>query len=103
MICSLVSEFQFSRSLLVSLPRYFKSAGCSQGGNSEYVVSANRYNIFEDFGPDPAMVNTPLTFVLYYAWPLAIGTVSLYYCGECLRLACFAPGGVLSHIKGSQS
>ncbi|KAI0271189.1 pheromone A receptor-domain-containing protein [Russula aff. rugulosa BPL654] len=47
---------------------------------SEYVVSANRYDIFEDFGPDMSMVLTPLTFVLFSAWPVAIGTVSLFYC-----------------------
>lgn len=29
------------------------------------------------------MVNTPLTFVLFYAWPVAIGTISLFYCSEC--------------------
>ena len=33
-----------------------------------------------------SMVNTPLTYVLFSAWPLAIGAVSLFYCGECLGL-----------------
>jgi len=47
---------------------------------TEYVVSGNRYDIFEDFGPNFSMVITPLTFVLFSAWPVAIGTVSLYYC-----------------------
>jgi hypothetical protein len=68
---------------------------CLRGCNLEYVVSANRYNIFEDFGPDPSLVNTPLTFVLFYAWPVAIGSVSLIYSGECLELP--APLGILSH------
>jgi hypothetical protein len=95
MICLLVSEFQFSRSLLVSVPRYSLSTGYLQGCNAEYVVSANRYDIFEDFGPDFSMVNTPLTFVLFSAWPVAIGTVSLFYCGECLGLP--SPSEVLSH------
>ena len=55
---------------------------------------ANRYNIFEDFGPYLPMVITPLTFVLVSAWPVAIGTVCLYYCGECPGLPSF---GGLSH------
>jgi len=86
MICSLASEFQFSRSLLVSVPKYSPSTDYLQGCNTEYAVSANRYNIFEDFGPGFSMVITPLTFVLFSAWPVAIGTVSFYYCGECLGL-----------------
>jgi pheromone a factor receptor len=45
----------------------------------EYVVSANRYDIYEDFGPAVSMVITPLTFVLFSAWPVAIGTISLFY------------------------
>jgi pheromone a factor receptor len=50
--------------------------------NSDYVVSANRYDIFEDIGPYFSTVLRPPTFVLFYAWPVAIGTVSLFYCGE---------------------
>ena len=53
---------------------------------SEYVVDTNRYLIFEDFGPYFAIAVTPLAFVLFYAWPLAIGCVSFYYCGECPEL-----------------
>jgi len=55
---------------------------------AEYVVSGHRYNIFEDFGCTFAMVNMPPTYPLFFAWPIAIGCVSLYYCGEflnCLR------------------
>ena len=59
------------------------------GWNPEYIVSSNQYNIFEDFGPDSAMVNTPLTFVFFFGWPMMIGSVSLVYCGECLG---FRPG-----------
>ncbi|KAF8468722.1 pheromone receptor [Russula ochroleuca] len=47
---------------------------------AQYVVSTNRYNIFEDFGPVFAIELTPLSFILFYAWPVAIGTVSLFYC-----------------------
>jgi pheromone a factor receptor len=50
--------------------------------NAEYIVSGHRYNIFEDFGPCLSIVLVPETFYLYYAWPVAIGCVSLVYCGE---------------------
>ena len=50
--------------------------------NPEYIVSSNRYNIYEDFGPSLALVDTPPTFFLFNAWPVAIGTVSLFYCCE---------------------
>ncbi|KAF8468719.1 STE3-like pheromone receptor [Russula ochroleuca] len=48
---------------------------------AQYIVSPDRYNIYEDFGPflTPGVV-TPLTFILFSAWPVAIGTVSLFYC-----------------------
>jgi pheromone a factor receptor len=48
----------------------------------EYVVAANRYIIFEDIGPFPSMWDTLPTFFLVLAWPVAIGAVSLFYCGE---------------------
>ncbi|KAN0105465.1 Pheromone A receptor domain containing protein [Russula decolorans] len=47
---------------------------------SEYVVSSNRYDIFEDIGPLPSSSRTPLAIVLFFAWPAAIGTISLFYC-----------------------
>jgi pheromone a factor receptor len=59
------------------------STGCLQGCDPEYVVSTNRYNIFEDFGPYHATALMPPSFFLFNAWPVAIGTVSLFYCGEC--------------------
>ena len=55
--------------------------------NPEYVVSPNRYDIFEDVGPSNTVVLTPPTFVLYYGWPMTIGLVSLYYCGEYLGMS----------------
>jgi pheromone a factor receptor len=60
----------------------FATASCLYGCDQEYVVSTNRYNIFEDFGPVFAIELTPLSFILFYAWPVAIGTVSLFYCGK---------------------
>jgi pheromone a factor receptor len=59
------------------------STGCLQGCDSEYVVSSNRYDIFEDFGPFFATALTPPTFFLLYLWPLVIGIVSFFYCSEC--------------------
>jgi hypothetical protein len=56
--------------------------GCIQGRNLEYVVSEIRYVIFEDIGPLLSIWRTPLAYVLFSAWPVAIGTVSLFYCGE---------------------
>jgi hypothetical protein len=53
-----------------------------QGCDPEYVISTNRYNIFEDFGPSQSTAITPLLFLLFSSWPVVIGTVSLYYCGE---------------------
>ncbi|KAH9964938.1 pheromone A receptor-domain-containing protein [Russula dissimulans] len=47
---------------------------------AQYVVSGHRYNIYEDFGPEFAIVNMPPTFFLFFAWPVAIGCVSLIYC-----------------------
>ena len=58
------------------------TTSCSHVCNPEYVVSPNRYDILEDVGPFFGSVVTPLTFILVYAWPVAIGTVSLFYCGE---------------------
>jgi pheromone a factor receptor len=48
----------------------------------EYIVSENRYNIFEDFGPYLSNWVTPPAFFLVFAWPVAIGVVSFFYCGE---------------------
>ncbi|KAF8491698.1 pheromone receptor [Russula emetica] len=45
-----------------------------------YIVSANRYNIFEDFGPNISVWITLPTFFLFSAWPVAIGAVSLFHC-----------------------
>jgi hypothetical protein len=59
------------------------STGCLKGFDSEYVVSTNRYNIFEDLGPVFAIALTPASFFLFYMWPLVIGIVSFFYCGEC--------------------
>jgi pheromone a factor receptor len=48
----------------------------------EYIVSPNRYDIYEDFGPYLSCWVTLPAFFLFWAWPVAIGVVSLFYCGE---------------------
>jgi pheromone a factor receptor len=48
----------------------------------EYVVSPNCYNIFEDFGPFVSSWATLPAFFLVFAWPVAIGAVSLFYSSE---------------------
>ena len=83
MIWYLVLASQFSRSSLVSSVNHPPSPGCSYRCNSEYVISENRHNIIEDFGPEFSMVITPLAFFFFAAWPVVIGTVSLFYCGKC--------------------
>ena len=66
-----------------------------QGCNVEYIASANRYYIFEDYGPHFTLAFTPLTIILFHTWPVAIGIVSLYYCGE--YPGSLLPFGVLAH------
>jgi len=44
-----------------------------------YMVSGHRYDLYEDFGPFPSIVNMPPSFFLVYAWPLVIGCVSFVY------------------------
>jgi len=47
---------------------------------AQYIVSSNRYDIFEDFGPVMASANTTWAFILFYSWPVVIGCVSCFYC-----------------------
>ncbi|KAI9509915.1 STE3-domain-containing protein [Russula earlei] len=49
---------------------------------SAYIVTGHRYNLFEDFGPFPAIVNRLPSYFLVYAWPLVIGCVSFIYCAR---------------------
>ena len=48
----------------------------------DYIVSANRYNIFEDIGPFSSTWVILPAFFLVLAWPVVIGAVSFFYCGE---------------------
>jgi hypothetical protein len=45
----------------------------------EFIVAGHRFNIFEDYGCGPATVNTLLSYVLVWSWPLVIGVISAGY------------------------
>jgi pheromone a factor receptor len=80
----------------VSLFSHSLSESCLQCCNPEYVVSANRYDIFEDFGPIISTYCSWPAFVLFYTWPVLIGCVSLFYCGEYPGL--HLPSGALGSL-----
>ncbi|KIY64611.1 putative pheromone receptor [Cylindrobasidium torrendii FP15055 ss-10] len=44
-----------------------------------YVVTANRYGVYENIGCVPAMIDSVPTLFLFQAWPLVIGLVSASY------------------------
>ncbi|KAI0061262.1 fungal pheromone STE3G-protein-coupled receptor, partial [Artomyces pyxidatus] len=44
-----------------------------------YIVQGHRYNIFEDVGCRPIIINTVVAFGLVYTWPLVISAVSVAY------------------------
>jgi pheromone a factor receptor len=46
----------------------------------QYIVQGHRFNIFEEIGCYPATFNTPLAYVLVFAWPMVLGCISAYYC-----------------------
>jgi pheromone a factor receptor len=45
----------------------------------ELVVSGHRFNIYENYGCQPATWNTHLTYVLVLSWPLVISLISATY------------------------
>lgn len=47
----------------------------------EFVVQGHRYDIFEDIGCFPALVNSLPTYFLSGIWPIPIGLISAVYCG----------------------
>jgi hypothetical protein len=56
----------------------------------EYIGSENRYDIYEDFGPVFSVWCTPLAFVLFYAWPVAIGS-TVYLSSIVVSIHSFPP------------
>ncbi|KAI5119269.1 hypothetical protein M0805_007271 [Coniferiporia weirii] len=51
----------------------------------QYIVSAHRFNIFEDIGCLPVTYNVWLAYPLSATWPIVIGLVSAMYCVLTLR------------------
>ncbi|KAI0311157.1 pheromone A receptor-domain-containing protein [Amylostereum chailletii] len=51
----------------------------------QVIVSAHRFDIYEDIGCYPVTYNTPPAYALVVCWPLAIGLVSSCYCMLTLR------------------
>lgn len=47
-----------------------------------YIVSGHRFNILEDVGCYPAIINTWLAYLLVGTWPIVIGLISAVYCGK---------------------
>jgi len=43
------------------------------------VVSGHRYNLFEDFGPYPVVVDMVPSYFLVFGWPVAINAIALVY------------------------
>ena len=41
-----------------------------------------RYDVYEDIGCYPVVVNVWLAYPLVMAWPLVIGLISAVYCGK---------------------
>ncbi|KAH8823739.1 GPCR fungal pheromone mating factor, partial [Flagelloscypha sp. PMI_526] len=50
-----------------------------------YIVQGHRYDIYEGYGCLIALVNTPLSYVLVYTWPIILGIISAVYCVLTLR------------------
>ena len=46
-----------------------------------YVVQGHRFDIFEQIGCYPSIVNALPAYFLVVMWPLVIGFISAIYCG----------------------
>lgn len=47
-----------------------------------YIVQSHRFDIFEDIGCYPAILNTAWSLVLISAWPIVLGLITAVYCGK---------------------
>ncbi|EPQ55605.1 STE3-like pheromone receptor [Gloeophyllum trabeum ATCC 11539] len=52
----------------------------------QYVVQSRRYDIYEDIGCQPAIVNTILTYPLVILWPAVLSIISACYCAFTLYM-----------------
>lgn len=53
---------------------------------AEFFVQGHRFNIYEDIGCYPTIVNSLPAYFLYNMWPIILGLVSAVYCGEYIIL-----------------
>ncbi|KIK58767.1 hypothetical protein GYMLUDRAFT_45080 [Collybiopsis luxurians FD-317 M1] len=51
----------------------------------QYIVQGHRFNIFEDIGCMPALLNSIPTYFITFSWVLLFGLASSVYCILCLR------------------
>ena len=52
---------------------------------SEFFIQGHRFDIFEDVGCYPALVNSIPTYFLFNIWPIIFGLISASYCGKIHR------------------
>lgn len=45
------------------------------------IISNRQFDIYEGVGCVPAFSNTPLSYILNFAWPLVIGVMTVVYGG----------------------
>ncbi|TFY78496.1 hypothetical protein EWM64_g5516 [Hericium alpestre] len=50
-----------------------------------YVVQGHRFDIYEDIGCYPVILNTLASYFLVFMWPVVLGSISLVYCALSLR------------------
>lgn len=55
---------------------------------AEFIVQGHRFDIWEDIGCYPTIVNTPAAYPLSFIWPTIIGLVSAVYCSMYTFLRC---------------
>ena len=83
----------------MSEPDHVRSTYLFERFNADVVVSGHRYDLFEDFGPYPSIVNMVPSYFLVFGWPVAINAISLVYAGE--RLGSASRFGAIAHQHSS--
>ena len=58
------------------------TAICLNRCDAEYVMSAEHYTIYEDIGPSTYTAPVTPSILLVWAWPVAIGCITLVYYGK---------------------
>ncbi|OCB90638.1 fungal pheromone GPCR [Sanghuangporus baumii] len=76
-------EYLEKKNHSIGLGTDFRTPNSSDG---HYVIQARRYNILEEFGCLPSVVNAWPAFLLMYSWPLIIGSISCTFCARIVRI-----------------